>query len=115
MTEKNTYWIADHEGVKACVTGADARDFWTKVNGWSETTEPVGQEFQWVRHEVHGGKAAMNHEAAVMHRGLGWVPSGPEGYDEPADEPAPAVAPEPKSSPAKASATSGDSKEKVNG
>ena len=101
MTTKNEYWIADHDGVKAVVQGVDARDYWTRVQGWTETTEPAGQERQWVRNEDHGGKGVVNHEAAVLHRGLGWVPSGPEGYDEPADEPAP------KSS-AKASATSGD-------
>jgi hypothetical protein len=105
MTDKNTYWIADVDGVKACVTGADARDFWTRVKGWTETTEPVGLERQWIRNEDHGGKGVLTHDAAVLHRGLGWVPSGPEGYDEPVDE-KPA-----KSSPAKASATSGDKKE----
>jgi hypothetical protein len=104
MSDKK-FWIADAEGVKAQVEGAEARDYWTKVHGWSETTEPVGHEFQWVRNEVHGGKGAMNHEAAVLHEGLGWFPCGPDGYDEPAAEP---VA---KSSPAKTPATSGDKKE----
>lgn len=108
MTSKNTYWIADAEGVKAKVEGAEARDEWTRVRGWSETTEPVGSEFQWVRNVDHGGKGVMNHAAALLHEGLGWVPSGPDGYDEPADEPAP----EPKSSPKPAAtATSGDKKE----
>jgi hypothetical protein len=104
MTEKKqTYWIADVEGVKACVVGPEARDEWTKVRGWSETTEPVGQEFQWIRNENHGGKGVMNHEAVLLHEGLGWFPSGPDGYDEPA--------PAPKSSPAPKSASSGDKKE----
>jgi hypothetical protein len=92
---KNVYWIADQQGVKARVVGAEDRDFWTKVNGWSETTEPVGQEFQWVRNENHGGKGVLNHAAAVLHEGLGWCPSGPEGYDEPTDPPAVASAPVP--------------------
>jgi hypothetical protein len=74
------------------------------VRGWSETTEPTGLEFQWVRNEVHGGRGVMAHDAAVLHEGLGWFPCGPVGYDEPADEPVP------KSSP-KAPATSGDKKE----
>lgn len=95
MTDSKKYWIADVEGVKAVVVGAEARDVWTKVHGWSETTEPVGQEFQWVRHTAHGGKGVMNHAAAVLHEGLGWVPSGPDGYEEPAAEPTP----EPKVSP----------------
>lgn len=107
MTEKNEYWIADFEGVKARVVGAEARDHWVRVQGWSETTEPVGQERQWVRNEAHGGKGVLNHEAALLHEGLGWLPSGPPGYDEP--EPAPAV--EPKSSPSSKHAASGEKKE----
>jgi len=103
---KTEYWIADIEGIKAKVAGVEARDEWCRVRGWSETTEPVGQEFQWVRNLDHGGKGVMNHEAAVLHEGLGWVPSGPPGYDEP--DPAP----ESKSSPKPAAnATSGEKKE----
>jgi hypothetical protein len=106
---KNTYWIADVEGVKAKVEGADARDEWTRVRGWSETTEPTGLEFQWVRNEAHGGKGVMNHEAALLHEGLGWFPSGPIGYDdEPAAEP---VAEHKSSTKSAATATSGDKKE----
>jgi hypothetical protein len=108
MTDKNTYWIADLNGVKAQVVGADARDYWTKVNGWSETTEPTGYEFQWVRNVDHGGKGVLNHEAALLHEALGWMPSGPEGYDEPADEPEPEPA---KSSPKSAPVSAGDKKE----
>jgi len=105
MTEVKKYWISDVGGVKAVVEGAEARDEWTRVRGWSETTEPTGQEFQWIRNAGHGGKGVMNHEAVLLHAGLGWFPSGPEGYDEPVDAP-----PEPaKSSPkSAANATSGD-------
>jgi hypothetical protein len=110
MTEKQTYWIADAEGVKAKVSGAEARDEWTKVRGWSETTEPTGQEFQWIRNADHGGKGVMNHEAVLLHEGLGWFPSGPEGYDEPTDSPA-APAPAPASTKPAANANSGDKKE----
>jgi hypothetical protein len=109
MTEKKqTYWIADADGVKAKVVGAEARDEWVKVHGWSETDEPTGQEFQWVRNDAHGGKGVLNHEAALLHEGLGWFPSGPLGYDEPSDEPAQKTTPSTKSA---ASATSGDKKE----
>jgi hypothetical protein len=105
MTEKNTYWIADPEGVKAYVTGAEARDEWVRVRGWTETTEPVGQEFQWVRNANHGGKGVLNHAAALLHEGLGWFPCGPPGYDEPpADEPIPITKPAAK-------AVSGDPRE----
>lgn len=106
MTSKNDYWIQDAEGVKALVSGTDARDEWVRVHGWSETSEPTGQEFQWIRNVDHGGKGVMNHEAVQLHEGLGWVPSGPDGYDDPDDDPAPA-----KSSASPKSATSGDKKE----
>lgn len=74
---KNTYWIVDAEGVKACVSGAAVRDFWVRVQGWQETTEPTGREFQWIRNVDHGGRGVMNHEAVALHAGLGWVPSDP--------------------------------------
>ncbi|MDT5023627.1 MAG: hypothetical protein QOE61_53 [Micromonosporaceae bacterium] len=109
MTEPKKYWIADIEGVKAVVEGADARDEWTRVRGWSETTEPVGQEFQWIRNVNHGGKGVMNHEAALLHEGLGWFPSGPAGYDEPSQDPL--AAPAPASKKPAASAVGGDKKE----
>lgn len=77
MTSKNVYWIADENGVKACVTGAPARDFWVKVQGYSETSEPAGQEFQHVRNDNHGGYGVLNHEAVLLLGGLGWRPSEP--------------------------------------
>lgn len=92
MTSKNVYWVADENGVKACVTGAEARDFWVKVHGYTEATEPTGMEFQWVRNVNHGGRGVLNHEAALLHAGLGWVPSDPEPVpglpEESADTPA---------------------------
>lgn len=100
MTSKNTYWIADENGVKACVSGAPARDFWVRVHGYRETAEPTGTEFQWVRNAEHGGRGVMNHEAVVLHAGLGWFPSDPppvEGLPE--NEPgAPSEAPRPAKS-----------------
>jgi hypothetical protein len=106
MTESKRYWIADAEGVKAVVEGVDARDYWVKVRGWAETTEPVGLERQWVRHAEHRGKGVLNHEAALLHEELGWFPCGPDGYDEPVAEPAPKSPPKPA-----ASAVSGEKKE----
>jgi hypothetical protein len=98
---KNTYWIADAEGHKACVATEADRDEWVQVRGWTEATEPVDGEFQWIRNVNHGGKGEMVHEAVPLHAGRGWLPSGPPGYDEPDLTPA-------KSSPPKATATSGD-------
>ncbi len=90
MTSKNVYWIADPEGVKACVSGDAIRDFWVRMQGYTETTEPVGDEFQWVRNRQHGGRGVMNHAATLLHAGLGWYPSDPPPVpglpeNEPAD------------------------------
>jgi hypothetical protein len=94
MTTKNVYWIADENGVKACVSGAAARDFWTRVQGYTETTEPTGHEFQWVRNEAHGGRGVMNHEAVLLHAGLGWFPSDPPAVPGlPENEPVEAATP----------------------
>lgn len=77
----DTYWIEDPRGVKACVSDTTARDYWIRVQGWTETTEPAGLEFQWVRNIDHGGRGVLNHEAALLHEGLGWVPSDPQPVD----------------------------------
>jgi hypothetical protein len=85
----HTYWIADPNGVKACVSDTAARDYWTHVQGWTETTEPAGLEFQWVRNENHGGRGVLNHEATLLHAGLGWTPSDPPPVDGMPAAPAP--------------------------
>lgn len=95
-----TFWIADPEGAKACVTTAEARDLWVKVRGWTEADEPADGEFQYIRNVGHGGVGRMVHEAVPLHAGLGWVPSGPPGHDEPA--------PQLKSSQPSKSASSGE-------
>jgi hypothetical protein len=112
---KSSYWIADAEGTRAVVEGADERDRWVRLRGWTESTEPDRQDFVWVRHEDPAlGAARMTWEAAQLDAwaGRGWTPGAPP---EPAGATPAPVAEQPKSSPAKASATSGDSKEKVNG
>jgi hypothetical protein len=101
MTEKK-FWIADAEGSKACVATEADRNVWVRVLGWTEATEPVDGEFQYIRNVDHGGVGRMTHAAVALHAGLGWVPSGPPGYTEP--EP-------PKSSPSSKPASSGDKKE----
>lgn len=66
MSSKNTYWIADTDGTKAVVEGADERDQWTRVHGWTEANEPTGHEFVWVRNDdPEIGAARMNWQAAT--------------------------------------------------
>lgn len=97
------FWIADPDGRKARVLDDESRRLWIQVHGWSDTTEPVGLEFQHVRNTEHGGRGVLNHEAALLHEELGWVPCGPPGYDDPA--------PEPGSKPIAKSGSAGDKKE----
>lgn len=112
---KNTYWLADPEGVRAPVEGAEARDRWVRLHGWTESSEPDRHDFVWVRNEDPSVAAmSMTWEAAQLDAwaGRGWTPGAPPepGTDLAAAEPAPA--PEPKSSPKSAApATSGDKKE----
>jgi hypothetical protein len=62
---KNTYWIADTDGTKALVEGADKRDHWVKGRGWTETAEPEGYEFVWLRNDDPGlGPIRLNWQAA---------------------------------------------------
>jgi hypothetical protein len=125
MTNKSTYWIADAEGTKALVEGADQRDYWTKVRGWSEASEPEGLEFVWLRSDLLPDSAPtrLNWVAA---NDKAWTDNGfrpcppPEPVNlaipperraqvKPAAEPAAA---EPAKSSAKSTpATSGDKKE----
>ena len=119
MTGTNTYWIADADGTRALVEGADERDRWGQVHGWAEVPEPQPGDFVWLRNEDPSlGAARMTYEAAQLEAwsARGWKPGAPPeptnsatahwaAEEQPKAEPTPA--PEPKSS-AKASATSGN-------
>jgi hypothetical protein len=108
MTNKQTFWLADAEGTRALVEGADTRDRFIRIHGWTEAAEPQRQDFVWLRHEDPAlGATRMTWEAAQLDAwaGRGWTPGAPP-------EPGAAVEPEPpKSSPVKTSAPSGDKKE----
>jgi hypothetical protein len=79
---KTQYWVADVDGVKALVEGADQRDLWTRVRGWSETTAPAAGDRVWLVHGEHGGQQVFAATAAEQWSGLGWAYSPPP---EPAD------------------------------
>lgn len=106
----NSYWISNPQGEYALVEGTADRDTWTKVHGWSEATEPGPTDQVFVVNEnpeILPGR--LPYAAVALHAGLGWKPGPPPPVGvKPAEA-------EPKISPAKASATSGDKKEQVNG
>jgi hypothetical protein len=117
MSEPKKYWMVDAEGAKALVVGAEARDFWT-VHGWSETTEPVDQEFVWLKHEETKGRGKFNAQAVPLWAPRGWYPSDPPAPLNPAvahreviEPPVPAAPQTTASTKTAASATSGDKKE----
>lgn len=108
---KSTYWIADPEGIRALVEGADTRDRFVRLHGWTESTEPQRHDFVWLRHEDPGlGATAMTWEAAQLDAwaGRGWTPGAPAEPGATAEVAAESPA---KSSPAKPSASSGEKKE----
>lgn len=116
---KNMYWIADADGTRALVEGADERDRWSRVHGWSEVSEPQPQDFVWLRNENPDlGAARMTYEAAQLDAwaARGWTPGAPPepqnaavAHWPTAQETAPAETP--ASKPTK-SATSGDKSDK---
>jgi hypothetical protein len=74
---KTTYWLADPEGTRAPVEGAEARDYLVRVQGWTETGEPDRHDFVWLRHEDPAlGSTRMTWEAAQLDAwaGRGWTP-----------------------------------------
>lgn len=119
MADKNTYWIADVDGAKALVAGSAERDRWTRVNGWTETGEPEGLEFVWLRNGQHGGRAKFAAQAVPLWEGLGWKPSPPPepvnlaiGPEHPSRAQAPDTEPTtPPKTPSRTRAASGDEKE----
>lgn len=115
MAEKKTYWLTDGYGNKAQVAGAEERDRWVP-RGWSETTEPAGEERVWMRHTVHQGHAQFAAGVVETWRALGWEPSAPpEPVDVLHDAQLVDVAPAPvpaASSNSTETATSGNTKGK---
>jgi hypothetical protein len=116
MSEPKKYWMVDTEGVKALVVGKEALDFWS-TQGWSQTTDPQGQEFVWLQHDQHEGRAKFSAEAVPLWAFNGWHPSDPPApvnlavaHREVVEPPAAPQTPTPATKPA-ANATSGDKKE----
>ena len=81
---KNSYWIADVEGVYALVEGADQRDEWTKVRGWHEAAEPGPTDQVHVVNEnpeILPGRLPYGALGAGLD-GYGWRPGPPPApYD----------------------------------
>lgn len=97
----NSYWIVDpNSGAKAVVEGAADRDRWTKVQGWSETTEPTGDERVWVYNQAIDGRTVLPYDASQGHwKGIGWVPGAPPEPVDTTKDPALMDQPEQAASP----------------
>lgn len=109
MTDKITTWLVDETGTKALVEGADERDRLLPL-GWSETTEPAGDEFVWCRHDGITDPARFPAASLEAWRARGWEPSGPPG-SVPAQPLTIAQAePEPAPEPAKTAASKKETK-----
>ena len=104
---KQSYWIRDVEGVYALVEGAEQRDWWTQVRGWSDAEEPGGtDQVHVVNENPEIGPGRLPYGAVEEWGGLGWRPGPPPGGNEnaPGAEPA-----KPTKAPA---AAGGEQKEK---
>lgn len=78
MTGKQNYWISDPSGVYAQVEGADQRDYWTRVQGWTEASEPPPTAQVHVVHEGAGrGLLAYAAVSEGAFGGLGWSFASP--------------------------------------
>lgn len=116
MTDKQKYWISDTEGVFAQVEGAEARDWWTKVRGWTDAGEPQATDMVHVLNE--NPEIAQGHPvpfgALSGWAGYGFYPAAPpEPIDLSKPQLAEPVAPAPEPvKPKTQSATGGESKEK---
>jgi hypothetical protein len=89
MTDKQKYWIRDAEGVSALVEGAEQRDMWTKVRGWSEADEPGPNDQVWVANEhpdILPGRLPF--AAIELHAGLGWSAGPPPELEGTTKDPA---------------------------
>jgi hypothetical protein len=116
MTEKQKYWIHDVEGVYALVEGADQRDEWTKVRGWTEADEPGPFDQVHVVNEnpeIFPGRLPFG---AVEHwAGMGWsagppVPANETLNSAPVEQAAPVA--EPAKTTKSPAAAGGEQKEK---
>lgn len=101
---KNTYWISDTEGNKALVEGAEERDKWTLIHGWTVANEPGPTDQVHVVNshpEIGPGRLPYGSLAAGM-AGLGWSAGPPtEPYDLTKDPVLVDQAPVPAGEPAK--------------
>lgn len=91
MSKKSTYWLVDEAGIKALVEGADERDRLAPL-GWSETTEPAGNDRVWLVHEEHKGGAVFPASIMDVWRQKGWAPGGTPPAVDPLAEASSAVA-----------------------
>lgn len=77
---KNSYWISDPEGSYALVEGADRRDWFTKVQGWTEADEPgATDQVHVVNENPEIGPGKLPYASLPFHAGRGWFAGPPPG------------------------------------
>lgn len=107
-----TYWITDPEGVYAQVEGADQRDHYTRVLGWTEVDEPGLEDQVHVINEhpeIGPGRLPYGALADDAWAGRGWKPGPPPGA---VAQTPPAAAPAKPTKSTPAAAAGGEQKEK---
>jgi hypothetical protein len=82
------FWIQSGTA-KAVVEGAEERDRFTLLHGWSEATEPADGDFVWMAHPdddiAKPGLVAW--AARAYWQGIGWQPAAPPEPVNPAVDP----------------------------
>jgi hypothetical protein len=107
------HWIKDVESVFAQVTGAEVRDWWTKVRGWVEADEPgPTDQVHVVNEHPEIGPARLPYGVVPDMAGLGWSAGPPPDPDAEAPVPADQPAAEPVKPTKTAASAGGEQKEK---
>lgn len=84
----DTYWIKSPTGELAVIDDAEQFAIWTRVHGWSETTEPGPADLVYMsRDDLPGPPAPIAWGARDYWQGIGFAPSAPPPPVNPAFDP----------------------------
>ena len=84
----NTFWIKSPTGELAVLDDAEQLAIWTRVHGWSETTEPGPTDLVYMDNpDTVAPPAPIAWGARGYWEGIGWRPSAPPQPVNPAVDP----------------------------